>query len=134
MLPVEQRIEGLTRMEGQITSGSRNVCGAGSMNQGNCQVAQSSHDLRSIARANTGTIFAEGHVSDRVQTILNTPMASHQFEQAEWAGSGGRETGNQVDDLVPCMVLGRAGARELADLGQSGPVRGEIGGEFGADA
>lgn len=96
-------------------------------------IAQGRYHLGCRAGADAGAVFSEGHVSDIVQTILNTPMASHQFEQAEWAGCGGRETGNHVDDLVPRVALGRDSVRELADLGQCRPMRGEIGGEFGAD-
>jgi hypothetical protein len=84
--------------------------------------------------ADAGAIFPKGHVADRVQIILTAPMSANQCEQAEGAGLGWRETGNEIDHLLPGVALGCAETRELPNLGQSGPGGCEIASELATHA
>ena len=52
------------------------------MNESNDQIANSSHHLRGIARAEPRAVFSEGHIAHIVQTILDVPVSTDQLEQA----------------------------------------------------
>ena len=108
-------------MKRQIAAAGGNLREPRALNEGNCQVAQGSHHLWGLTRADTGAIFPEGDISDVVETVLTAPMASDEFEQAEWAGLVRGKTRDQLDDLLARLTLGGDGAGELADLGNRGP-------------
>ena len=51
--------------------GSGNLKGTAAMNEGDGQIAQGGHELRSRARAQAGVIFAKGGIPHIMQAVLN---------------------------------------------------------------
>ncbi len=72
--PLEAKSESLARMRGEVPSRSGNLRGASAMNEGNGQIAQRRHNLRSRAGAQAGTVFAKGDVA-HIKKRLKGPLA-----------------------------------------------------------
>ena len=89
--------ESLTRMRGEVASRSSNLRGATAMNEGDGQIAQRGHGLRSRACAQASTIFAKGDIAHIMQAVLDAPMAPRQIEEASRTGLDGGEVGDEVD-------------------------------------
>ncbi len=53
---------------------------ASAMHEGNSEIAQSRHDLGSLAGAETRTIFPKNHISHIMQRIFDTPVSPEQIE------------------------------------------------------
>ena len=70
------------------------------MNEGDGQIAQRGHDLRSRAGAQAGTVFAKGDIAHIMHTILNAPMTPRQIEEAARAGLDGSEVGDEIDHFL----------------------------------
>ncbi len=70
------------------------------MNEGDGQIAQSSHDLRSRASVQAGAIFPKGDIAHIMRTILNAPMATPQLEEASRTGLDLSEVGDEIDHLL----------------------------------
>ena len=97
------------------------------MDQSNTQVAQGRQDVWSIASAQAGAILSKADIAHRVEAIFTTPLASHQLQQAPRSGFGGRQSGDERDDLGGGLVGFGDGTGELGHLCDKGPGRGEIG-------
>src|SRR5713226_6363629 len=72
--PLQKEGKSLARMRGEVPTCSGNVRGAGAMHEGDGQVAQGSHDLRSRASMQTGAIFAKGHIANVVEPVFDAPV------------------------------------------------------------
>ena len=70
------------------------------MNEGDHQIAQGGQNLRRVASAQPGAIFAKGHIAHVMERILNAPMAAHQFQKVLGGGQMRREHDEQVDERV----------------------------------
>ncbi len=104
-----------------MLSSRRDLRGARAMDQSNTQVAQSREDLWSIASAQAGAILSKADIAHRVQAIFTTPLASHQLQQALRSGFGGRQSGDERDDLGGGLVGFGDGTGELGHLCDKGP-------------
>ena len=97
--PLEEEGKSLVRMRGEVASRSSNPRGATAMNEGDGQIAQRGHGLRSRACAQARTIFAKGDIAHIMQAVLDAPMAPRQIEEASRTGLDGGEVGDEVDHL-----------------------------------
>ena len=77
--PFKEKGESLVRMRGEVPSRSGNLRGTAAMNEGDGQIAQCRHDLRSRAGTQTGAIFAKGHVAHVMQSVLNGIITNDKF-------------------------------------------------------
>ncbi len=73
-----------------------------SSNQADNEVADGGEYLRAVSLSDLGAILVEGDVADPVETVLDTPMATVEGEQAFWSGLLGGEVG---DDVLPLKAL-----------------------------
>src|SRR5438874_13219950 len=87
-------------MRGEVASRSSNLRGATAMNEGDGQIAQCGHDLRSRARAQARAIFAKGDIAHIMETVLDAPMASRQIQETARTGLNRREVRDEVDHLL----------------------------------
>src|SRR5436189_4915736 len=87
-------------MRGEVASRSGDLRGACAMNEGDGEIAQRGHDLRSRAGAQAGTVTAFGDIAHIMYTILNAPMTPRQIEEAAWTGLDGSEVGDEIDHLL----------------------------------
>jgi hypothetical protein len=60
-----------------------------------------------VAGADLTAVLVVGDVADPVEPVLNTPVASGEFEQSGGRGLGRRETGQAADDLVMDLARGK---------------------------
>ncbi len=90
------------------------------VDKSNDQAAQGGQDLWRIASAQTGAILSKADIPHIVQAILNTPMSSHQFQQTLGTGLGGRESGDEIDDLGRGLACFGDSASELGHLSDRG--------------
>ncbi len=56
------------------------------MKESDGQIAQGSHDLRSRASVQAGSITAFGDIAHGMRPVLTTPMTTHQLEEASRTG------------------------------------------------
>src|SRR5512135_2848579 len=96
---LQKERESFARMSGEAPSRSSNRRGAQARNEGDGQIAQRGHDLRSRASAQARTGFTKGDIAHVMQTVLDTPMAPLQIEEASRTGRDGSEVGDEVDPL-----------------------------------
>lgn len=101
--------------------------GAEAMDEGDAQIAQSRQDLRSMTRAQAGTIFAKGHITNIMESIFDAPVATVEFQQAERSGLGRGESGKEIHDFGGRRLSVRDGARHLSHLLYERPGSGQIG-------
>ena len=116
-----------------MASGSGDPRGAGAMDQGDDQITQGGHNLGGMTGAQAGTVFAKADIAHIVRTFFNTPMPAVQGEQALRTSLGGREGGDEIDDLSGGLAGFRDAAGELGHLGDIRPAGGEIGSHLGTD-
>ncbi len=76
-----------------MSSGRGDLRGAEAMDQGDDEIAQGGEDLRSMASAQAGAIFAKVDIAHIMETIFNAPMSTIQVQQALRAGLAGRKGG-----------------------------------------
>lgn len=80
--------------------------------------------MRSMARADAHTIFAEGYIAAVMQSVLDAPVLTGECEQASRVG----ELAGQAGHAIACLVRGLASGPfdgmvfEFEDLSQLGPV------------
>jgi len=67
------------------------------MNEGDGQIAQGGHALRSRASMQAGSITAFGDIAHVMRTILNAPMPTHQIEEASRTGLNGGQVSDEED-------------------------------------
>lgn len=60
---MEKELESLAWMVGKLSPGDSNLVRPLAMNEGNDEIAQSRHDLWSVARTKLGAVFAKGHIA-----------------------------------------------------------------------
>ena len=101
---MEEKRESFPRMSSEVPSGSRHLRGAGARNEGDGQITQRRHQLRSRAGAQAGTLFAKGDVAHIRHTILEAPMTPHQIKEASRTGMDGGEVRDEADH-PPSVVL-----------------------------
>lgn len=86
------------------------------MDEGNRQIAQSCQDLRSMTRAQTGTIFAKGDIPDVMESVFDAPVAPVEFQQTERTGLGRSKSLDEIDHfggrLLSMGDLARLAARK----------------------
>src|SRR6266702_8594266 len=92
--------ESLTRMRGEVASRSSHPRRAAAVNEGDGQITQCCHNMRSRAGAQAGTVTAFGEIAHIMQTILDAPMTARQIEETARAGLDRREVSDEVDHLV----------------------------------
>jgi hypothetical protein len=73
--------------------------GARAPDEGEGEVAQGRHDLRSVSTAQAGAIFTEGHIADPMPTF-NAPMSPNPGEEDLRCGVGRRLVGAKVVHLL----------------------------------
>jgi hypothetical protein len=73
---------------------------APAMHQSESEIAQSGHDLRSVAGAETRTIFTKGDITHVMRRIFEAPVPASQVEQASGRSKAGREGGDEGDDVL----------------------------------
>ncbi len=76
----EQKGESLLRMIGKGATRGGNLARARTMNDGHNEIAHGSHHLGGVAGAELRAIFTEAHNTHVVQTILDVPMPTGQFQ------------------------------------------------------
>src|SRR5947207_2000618 len=105
-------------MRGEVASRSGDLRGACAMNEGDGQIAQRGHDLRSRAGAQAGPVFTKGDIAHIMHTMLNAPMTPRQIEEAAWTGLDGSEVGDEIDHLLGGLARFAHGdrARQASDL------------------
>src|SRR5438270_3904723 len=115
-------------MRSKVASRSSNLGGAEAMNEGDGQIAQGGHDLRNRASTQTGAVFPKGNVAHVMQAVLNTPMTTHQVEEASRAGLNLSEVGDKVDRLLGGLagLAQRDAARQASHLTHQRPGRSQI--------
>ena len=98
------------------------------MNEGDGQIAQRGHGLRSRACAQARTIFAKGDIAQIMQAVLDAPMAPRQIEEASRTGLDGGEVGDEVDHLLSRLArfAHRDRARQARHLTDQRPVGSQI--------
>jgi len=98
------------------------------MNEGDGQIAQGGHELRSRARAQAGAIFAKGGIPHIMQAVLNAPMTTHQIEEVSRTGLDLGEVGDEVDYLLGRLagLAHRHGARQASHLTHQRPSGSQI--------
>src|SRR5437763_15763181 len=98
------------------------------MNEGNDQIAQGSQNLWRLTAAQARAVFPEGDIPHIMQAVFNTPMATVQLEEPTGRGQGGRQIGDEVDDLLSALAsaLDGDGARKLGHLLHQWPVRTQV--------
>src|SRR5215472_12837014 len=109
------------RLKGKVAAADGHLGGTATIDERDRHIAQGGHYLGRIAGADAGAVLPEGDSPDVVETVLDTPMASDQFQQAEWTGLFRGKTGDEVDPLLACLALGGDRAGELANLGDIRP-------------
>ena len=128
----EEEVEGTARMIGEGATTRGDVARPGAVDEGNGKIAAGSKNLRGIAGAEAGAVFAKGDIAHVVQAIFDLPVATNQGEQTFGAGLGRSEGGDEIHGVGADASRGRRGdgAGELSDLGKVGPrrVRDQIGG------
>jgi hypothetical protein len=97
------------------------------MKERNDQLAQGSHNLWGIAGAQSGAIFAKGHVTHVMERVLNAPMAPRQFQKALGGGQMRGEHDQQIEDLVSGLTCTPHRDRALqfgyvSDVGPGGEI------------
>ena len=105
-----------------------NMAGALSVNEGDDQIAQGSQDLGRLTAAQTRAVLPKGDIPHIVQAVFNAPMAAVQLEEPTGRGQGGRQIGDEVDDLLSALAsaLDGDGARKLGHLLHQWPVRTQV--------
>ena len=79
-------------------------------------VAEGRHDLRGGPGADLAAVFAEGHVADPVQAVLDPPVTPPQRQQLSRPGLLGGQAGDGVCDFGPRLSVLRDGTGQPQHL------------------
>ncbi len=83
------------------------LCGAGTADEGEHEIAAGGHDLGGRTAAQVRAILTEGHITQPVAT-LDAPVAPHEREQAVGVGVAGGEASSLSERSglsVPAVVI-----------------------------
>ena len=82
-----------------VPEGLGDVGDAGQAEQADGQVPQGGHDLWAVAGAGLAEVFAECHVANPVQAVLDAPVSAEPGRELVRAGLVGGQVGDGVDGL-----------------------------------
>src|SRR5438309_10243 len=99
---------------GEMAASGPNVRGAEAVDQGNREITEGGQNLGSIAGAQAGAIFSEGHIAHIMRTVFNGPMSTIELQQPLRASFGGREGSDEIDDFGGGFVGFGHGAGQLS--------------------
>jgi hypothetical protein len=105
--------------------------GARHTKQGDCQIAQRSHDLSAVCFADAAAVFIEGNIADIMEAVFDRPVAAAQTEQAGGVGFVGWETGDAVDGFGAVLLSDDLGGVALDGEDLGGIGKSEIASQFG---
>ena len=86
------------------------------------RVPQGSQVLGGVARGDLAGILVQGHVANVMRPVFDAPMIPPPSQQLQRPGQGARRTGDRVFDFQTVHFTRTRDPRQLADLGQAGPI------------
>ena|SRR5215211_2924358 len=95
------------------------VVGSGQPQQADREVAQSGHDVRPVAGAGLGAVFAVSDVADPVQPVLDLPVPADPGCQFVGAALMRAQVGDRVDGLGALLVMRLLGEQTWSKEGLS---------------
>ncbi len=92
------------------------------MNKRNSQIATGSQNLRRVARAEAGAVFAKGDITHIVQAIFNAKVATAQFQQMLRCRLSRWQNTDEVNNFNGGGSLFGASTVQFGDMSDSRPI------------